>query len=99
VVEDVITERGTTRIVVAGDSVFLTNAGLRNLTNRDFAEYALNWLLERTQVLGGVGARSIIEYRVVMSRRELQRVELILLGGIPSAVLLLGGLVWLRRRR
>jgi len=98
-IKGVITERGTTRIVVAGDSVFLTNTGLRTPTNRDFAEYALNWLLERTQVLGGVGPRSIVEYRVVMSQSQLQRVELILLGGIPCGVLLLGGLVWLRRRR
>jgi hypothetical protein len=98
-IKGVITERGSTRIVVAGDSVFLTNAGLRNLTNRDFAEYALNWLLERTQLLGGVGPRSIIEYRIVMSQSQLQRVQWILLGAIPGGVLLLGGLVWLRRRR
>jgi hypothetical protein len=98
-IKGVITERGTTRIVVAGDSVFLTNTGLPSVANRDFAEYVLNWLLERTQVLGGVGPRSIIEYRVVMSQSQLQRVELILLAGIPCGVLLLGGLVWLRRRR
>jgi hypothetical protein len=98
-IKGVITERGTTRIVVAGDSLFLANVGLPNLRNRDFAEYALNWLLERTQLLGGVGPRSIVEYRVVMSQSQLQRVELILLGAIPGGVLLLGGLVWLRRRR
>jgi hypothetical protein len=98
-IKGVITERGSTRIVVAGDSVFLTNAGLRYPTNRDFAEYALNWLLERTQLLAGLGPRSIIEYRIVMSQSQLQRVEWILLGGIPGAILLLGGLVWLRRRR
>lgn len=98
-IKGVITERGSTRIVVAGDSVFLTNAGLRNLTNRDFAEYALNWLLERTQLLGGLGPRSIIEYRVVMSQSQFQRLQWIMLGAIPGGVLLLGGLVWLRRRR
>jgi len=98
-IKGVITERGSTRIVVAGDSVFLTNIGVRSLTNRDFAEYALNWLLERTQLLGGLGPRSIVEYRVVMSQSQLQRVQWILLGGIPGAVLLVGGLVWLRRRR
>jgi hypothetical protein len=98
-IKGVITERGSTRIVVAGDSVFLTNAGLRNLTNRDFAEYALNWLLERTQLLGGLGPRSIVEYRVVMSQSQLQRLEWIMLAAIPGGVLLLGGLVWLRRRR
>jgi hypothetical protein len=98
-IKGVITERGTSRIVVAGDSVFLTNVGLRGLANRDFAEYALNWLLERTQLLGGLGPRSIVEYSVVMSQSQLLRVEWILLGAIPGGVLLLGGLVWLRRRR
>jgi hypothetical protein len=72
---------------------------LRNLTNRDFAEYALNWLLERSQLLGGLGPRSIVEYSVVMSQSQLLRVEWLLLGAIPGGVLLLGGLVWLRRRR
>jgi hypothetical protein len=98
-IKGVITERGSTRILVAGDSLFLTNTQIRSAANRDFAEYALNWLLERTQLLGGVGPRSIVEYRIVMSQTQLQRVEWILLGAIPGGVLLLGGLVWLRRRR
>jgi|ERR1051326_158823 hypothetical protein len=98
-IKGVITERGSTRIVVAGDSVFLTNTGIRTAPNRDFAGYALNWLLERTQLLEGLGPRRIVEYQIVMSQSQLQRVEWILLGGIPGAVLLLGGLVWLTRRR
>lgn len=98
-IKGVITERGSTRIIVAGDSVFLTNTGIRNAPNRDFAGYALNWLLERTQLLEGLGPRRIVEYQVVMSQSQLQRLEWILLGGLPGAVLLLGGLVWLSRRR
>ncbi len=98
-IKGVITERGSTRIVVAGDSVFLANTGIRSAANRDFAGYALNWLLERTQLLEGLGPRRIVEYQIVMSQSQLQRVEWILLAGIPGAVLLLGGLVWLSRRR
>jgi ABC-type uncharacterized transport system len=98
-IKGVITERGSTRMVVAGDSVFLANGGIRNAANRDFAGYALNWLLERTQLLEGLGPRSIVEYRIVMSQVELQRVQWILLAAIPGGALLLGGLVWLRRRR
>jgi hypothetical protein len=98
-IKGVITERGSTRIVVAGDSIFLTNVGIVSAANRDFAGYALNWLLERTQLLEGLGPRSIIEYRIVMSQAELQRVEWILLAGIPGAVLLLGALIWVSRRR
>jgi hypothetical protein len=98
-IKGVITERGSTRMVVAGDSVFLTNSGIRTAPNRDFAGYALNWLLERTQLLEGLGPRSIIEYRIAMSQSQLQRVQWILLAAIPGGALLLGGLVWLRRRR
>src|SRR5256885_482814 len=98
-IKGVIIECGSTWIVVVGDSVFLINVGLRYLTNRDFAEYVLNWLLERTQLLVGFGLCFIIEYRIVMSQSQLQCVEWILLGGIPGVVLLLGGLVWLWWRR
>jgi hypothetical protein len=98
-IKGVITERGSTRIVVVGDSVFLANAWIVSAANRDFAGYALNWLLERTQLLEGLGPRSIIEYRIVMSKNQLQRVQWILLAAIPGGALLLGGLVWLRRRR
>jgi gliding motility-associatede transport system auxiliary component len=98
-IKGVITERGSTRMVVVGESVFMSNAGIRNAANRDFAGYALNWLLERTQLLEGLGPRSIVEYRIVMSQVQLQRVQWILLAAIPGGALLLGGLVWLRRRR
>lgn len=98
-IKGVITERGSTRIIVAGDSVFLANTGIRNAPNRDFGGYALNWLLERTQLLEGLGPRRIVEYQIVMSQSQLQRVQWLLLGGIPGAVLLLGGLVWVSRRR
>jgi len=53
--KDVITERGTTRMVVVGDSNFLANQLLDSADNRAFAGYAVNWLLERTQLLQGRG--------------------------------------------
>jgi LPXTG-motif cell wall-anchored protein len=34
-----------------------------------------------------------------MTKSQLQSAQFILLGGMPGAVLLLGGMVWLRRRR
>ena len=97
-VKGVITERGTTRIVVVGDSIFLANQMIESAANRDFAGFAVNWLLDRPQLVEGIGARAIDEYRLVMTNSQLQRTEWILLGGMPGAVLLLGGVVWLRRR-
>jgi hypothetical protein len=96
--KDVITERGTTRMVVVGDSNFLANQLLDSADNRAFAGYAVNWLLERTQLLQGRGPRPVTDYTIVMTKAQLQRTEWLLLGGLPGAALLFGGLVWLRRR-
>ena len=98
-IKGVITERGTTRMLIVGDSIFLANRQIESAANRDFGGYAANWLLDRTQLLEGVGPRQISEYKLVMSRTQLQRVQWLLLGGMPGAVLLIGSLVWLRRRR
>jgi len=102
VVEDavpgVVTERGATRILAVGDSLFLDNQCLEKWANRDFAGYAVNWLLERTQLLEGLGPRPITEFRITMTRAQTRTVQWILLAAMPGAVLFLGGLVWLRRR-
>jgi hypothetical protein len=97
-VKGVITERGTTRMIIVGDSIFLANQMLSSAANRDFAGFAVNWLLDRPQLVEGIGARPIDEYRLVMTNSQLRDSEWILLGGMPGAVLLLGGAVWLRRR-
>jgi len=79
----VITERGSTRIVVVGDSIFLANVPIQSVANRDFAGYAVNWLLERTQLLEALGPRPIIEYKLVMTRKQLQQAEWLLLAALP----------------
>jgi ABC-type uncharacterized transport system involved in gliding motility auxiliary subunit len=98
-IKDVITERGSTRMVVAGDSVFLGNVQIDSAGNRDFAAAAVNWLLERTQLLAGVGPRPITQFKIVMTQAQMHQAQWVLLGALPGSVLVLGGLVWLRRRR
>jgi len=98
-IKGVITERGATRLVVAGDSFFLANAWIDSAVNREFAGYAINWLLNRAQLLEGIGQRPVKEYRIIMSNSQLQSAEWILLAGLPGGVLILGSAVWLRRRK
>jgi ABC-2 type transport system permease protein len=98
-IKGVITERGSTRMVIVGDSLFLANHQLAAGANRDFAVSTINWLLDRTQLLEGLGARPIREYRLIMTPGQLQQAQWLLLGAMPGAALLLGGLVWFRRRR
>ncbi len=95
----VVTERGTTRMLITGDSYFLNNQIIAFQVNEDFADAAVNWLLERTAFLEGVGPRPVSEYRLLMNPGETNAVKGLLLGAIPGGILLFGGLVWLRRRK
>jgi len=91
--------RGSARMVVAGDSLFLDNQMLDAAANRDFAWHAVNWLLDRPQLLGGIGPRPVREYSFTMTAGQMRTMNWILLAGIPGAIVILGMLVWLRRRR
>jgi len=98
-IKGVVAERGTTRMVIAGDSLFLANAVIDSQGNRDFAGYAVNWLLDRQQMLEGLGPKPIAEYRLTMSQSQLQSVQWLLAGAMPGSALVFGALVWLRRRK
>jgi len=98
-VPGVANTRGTTRMVVAGDSNFLDNQMIEAGANRDFAGYAANWLLDRTVLLEGIGPRPVTEFRLTMTREQLKNVRWLLLGALPGGVLAFGWLVWLARRK
>ena len=91
---------GGTRIVVAGDSDFLDDQMIDSYAgNHLFAWQALNWLLQRPQImLAGLGPQPIKEYQFYMTGTQAKVIDGLFLAAMPGAVLLLGGLVWLRRR-
>ena len=67
--------------------------------NHYFAGFAVNWLLDRPQILlEGLGPQPVKEYRLLLSTSQFNRLRWVFLGALPGAVLVLGGLVWLRRR-
>jgi hypothetical protein len=99
-VPGLIPSRGHTRMIIVGDSFFLANGALKlPFANRDFAHYALNWLLNRPQYTEGIGPQPFSEFRVVLTQAQMTRLSWLLLGAIPGGILLLGGLVWWRRRK
>ncbi len=89
---------GTTRIIATGDSIFLDNEMIESVANRDFAISAVNWLLDRSHLLGGIAPRPMREYRFQLTRNQLWFVTAILLGVIPGTSLAAGIIVWIRRR-
>lgn len=98
-VRGVVTGRGTTRMIVVGDSYFLANEQMKLVANRDFANYALNWLLDRPQFTEGIGPKSFTEFRMTLTTAQMRNLQWLLLGAVPGGILLFGGLVWLRRRK
>jgi hypothetical protein len=102
VIKGVDTPRGVgTRIVVAGDSDFLDDQVIDSwMGNHEFAKLALDWLLQRpTLLIEGLGPRPIKQYSLYLTPAQTSAVRWLFLGGLPAAVVALGGLVWLRRRR
>ncbi len=98
-VPGVVTGRGNTRMIIVGDSYFLANGPMKVAENREFAGYALNWLLDQPQFTEGIGPKSFTEFRLVLTAAQMQTLGWLLLGAIPGGILMFGGLVWWRRRK
>lgn len=91
--------KGTTRIVVTGNSQFLNNQWIdASYGNRDFVVLAVNWLLDRKQLMGGVGPRAIMEYQLNLSQTQVNLLMWIMLVIVPGIVLGLGLIVWVHQR-
>ena len=91
-------QRGSTRLVVLGDATVWGNQFIEVDGNRDFAALTANWLVNQSVLLNDIPRRAIHSYKLTMTHAQIRSVQLILLLALPGAMLLLGGIVWLRRR-
>jgi len=99
VIKGVNAPGGGTRILAVGDSSMFANGRLDTGANHMFASLALTWLLERPEyLLDGLAPRPIKEYKLILTQSQLRMVALLFELGLPGTILLVGGLVWLRRR-
>ncbi len=90
----------TTRMVVFGDSYFISNAALDNGIggNVDMFMSSLNWLLDRSSHLN-IGPKIPGELRLEMSSAQLRNAYLIIALGIPAVFALVGLVIIFIRRR
>ena len=86
------------RMVVIGDSLFLSNQMIDKEGNRELAWHTVNWLLDRSHLLQTIGPQPIQTYRFEFKANEFRNLAVILVGLMPLSTLTLGILVWLRRR-
>ena len=57
-----------------------------------------NWLLNRDLLLADIGPRPVKEYQLVMTRAQLKTVRWIFLALLPGTSLMIGLVIWARRR-
>lgn len=86
-----------TRLVLIGDSDFASNGGLMG-ANADFFLNAVNWLLDRDELLA-LSPKSMEEHRLVMDAPQLQRLFWAVVLALPGLVAAFGlGVAWRRKR-
>ncbi|MBK9138376.1 MAG: GldG family protein [Verrucomicrobia bacterium] len=98
-ISGVIADRGSARLVVVGESLFLAEPAIRSDANLDFANLIVNWLLDRPDHLVGIAPRPINEYRFSLTVAQLNQLRWLLLALFPGSVLGIGLVVWWRRRQ
>ncbi|MES2309485.1 MAG: GldG family protein [Verrucomicrobiota bacterium] len=86
-----------TRLVAIGSSLFLVNGKIEG-TGIDFMTNLLNWMTKKETVLG-ISPKVPQEYSINLSPMQLQSVTVVSLIVIPGVALLIGIVVWYRRRR
>ena len=86
-----------TRLVVFGDSDFVSNGGLTG-ANADFFLGAVNWLLDR-DIAMAITAPALPELQLVMNARQLRQLFWLAVVALPGAVMLVGLFAIWRRRR
>ena len=85
-----------TRVVVFGDSDFVSNAALTG-GNTDFFLSALNWLLERAELMA-IAPKPVEQNHLTLTDIQIRMLQWIVVIVLPLLVAMAGGLVWLRRR-
>jgi ABC-type uncharacterized transport system involved in gliding motility auxiliary subunit len=85
------------RIVVYGDSDFMADYEISNAGNLILAMNTINWLAAREQSLG-IPPREVEQVSLFLSQQQLRTILLITLLAMPGAAIVLGILVWRRRR-
>ena len=97
---DIRVEVKPTRLVVVGDSAFVSNGALASGIggNIDFFLSAVNWLIER-EALMAIAPRTPGELHLDMNRQQLTVAALVMVAAAPALAVIVGFLVWLRRRQ
>jgi hypothetical protein len=97
-IQGVGAEGGASRVVAAGDALFVSNVLFAHAANSDFANSMVNWLVNRDALLNEIAPRAVTEYQVLLTEQQMSQLSWLFLGAIPGIAGIFGFFVWLRRR-
>jgi ABC-type uncharacterized transport system involved in gliding motility auxiliary subunit len=86
------------RAVVIGDADFLSNAFLGNGGNREFGQRVFDWLLQDDELVD-IADKGAPDRQLDISQRQLGAIGIGFLIVAPLLLLIVGGVIWRRRRR
>ncbi len=94
----VAVQRKEAKLVVIGDSDFVSNLQMSNAANIDLFANALNWLTNREKLIS-IGPKHAENRQVLLNAAQMKAIFWGTTLLMPLAAVILGVLVWLRRRR
>jgi ABC-2 type transport system permease protein len=86
------------RFVVIGDSDFVTNVILHQVGNKDIFLNSLNWILER-EALISIPSKESSFAQLQLTERQMMALFWVVVVGIPFLWLMIGLVIFIRRRR
>ena len=87
------------RMIVTGNSDFLGSQALAQAApNLDFALDGVNWLLNRTELIG-IAPKAEKQFELNLTDQQLWRMQWLVMGMMPVVVGMIGAFVWAQRRR
>ena len=84
-------------MVIFGNSQFMMNTQINNLGNKDFLLNSVHWLLRKENLIS-ITAKTPENAHLTMTAQEMSSLFWKFVLGIPISVLVVGGVVWSRRR-
>jgi len=88
---------GSSRLVVVGNADFISPDGNHSQVNLDFTMSALNWVMAREELMG-ISPRQPTSFTLNITAAQFGLLQSILIFVMPGLALIVGGLVWFRRR-
>jgi hypothetical protein len=98
-VQDASVNVDSSRMIVTGNSDFIGSEALAQAApNLDFVLDGINWLLNRTELIG-IAPKAEEQFTLNLTDQQMQRMELLVMVVMPVSVAMLGAFVWAQRRR